>query len=137
MLNVNAYIIFKGNCRQAIEFYKTALSGEVLSLQTFGESPMSHMGPADSIMHSTMRVGTSTLMLSDDPSPDSSSGEGKISLAIGLDDTEQARRIFEKLAEGGSVIMPLQKTYWAEGFGMLTDQFGIRWMVNCEAPAAK
>jgi PhnB protein len=134
MLGVNPYITFKGNCRQAIEFYKNALGAEVLFVQTVGESPMSNMGPAENIMHCTIKVGDSTVMMSDDPRPDSPGGGGNISLAIGLNDPERAKQLFDNLAKDGSVIMPLGKTYWAEAFGMVADKFGVKWMVNCEAP---
>lgn len=134
MLGVTPYIAFAGNCRQAIEFYKSALGAEVLFTQTVGDSPLSNIGPAANIMHCTMKVGDSTIMMCDDPSPQPAAGPGNISLAIGLNDPVQARRLFVNLAEGGSVIMPLEKTYWAEAFGMVTDKFGIKWMVNCDAP---
>lgn len=134
MLAVNPYIAFKGNCRQAIEFYKDALGAEVLFTQTYGESPMASMGPADNIMHCTIKAGGSTIMMCDDPRPDSVPAGGNISLAIGLSDAERAGQVFENLSREGSVIMPLQKTYWALAFGMLVDKFGIKWMVNCEAP---
>lgn len=134
MLGVNPYITFKGNCRQAIDFYKSALDAEVVFTQTVGESPMSNMGPAENIMHSTIKVGGSTIMMSDDPRPDAAAGSGNISLAIGLNDPARANQLFANLAKEGSVIMPLQKTYWAEAFGMLTDKFGVRWMINCDAP---
>jgi PhnB protein len=134
MLGVNPYITFKGNCRQAIDFYKSALDAEVVFTQTVGESPMSNMGPAENIMHSTIKVGGSTIMMSDDPRPDAASASGNISLAIGLNDPARANQLFANLAQDGSVIMPLQKTYWAEAFGMLTDKFGVRWMINCDAP---
>ena len=134
MLGVNPYIAFKGNCRQAIEFYKAALGAEVLFTQTVGESPMSNMGPAANIMHCTIKVGDSTIMMCDDPRPEAAAGGGNISLAIGLNDPERARQLFGNLAEGGSVIMALDKTYWAEAFGVVADQFGVKWMVNCNAP---
>jgi PhnB protein len=134
VVGVHPYIAFKGNCREAIEFYKNALGGIVLFTQTFGESPMASMGPAENIMHCSMRIGDSTVMMCDDPRPDAASGDGNISLAIALNDPEQAKVLFGNLAQGGSVVMPLQKTYWAEAFGMVTDKFGIKWMVNCEAP---
>lgn len=85
-------------------------------------------------MHSTIQVGDSTVMMSDDPNPQAAAGGGDISLAIGLNDPERAKEVFGNLAQGGSVIMPLEKTFWAEAFGMLTDKFGVRWMINCEAP---
>ena len=134
MLGVNPYIAFKGNCRQAIEFYKSALSAEVLFTQTVGESGMPNMGPAENIMHCTIKVGDSTIMLCDDPRPGAAAGNGNISLAIGLNDPGMAQQIFGRLAQDGSIIMPLGKTYWAEAFGMVTDKFGVKWMVNCDAP---
>src|SRR3954470_16820040 len=134
MLGVNPYVTYKGNCREAIEFYKRALGAEVVFVQTVGDSPMSNMGPAENIMHCTIKVGNSTIMMSDDPRPEAAEGGGSISLAIGLNDPEQAGTIFANLAQGGSVVMPLEKTYWAEAFGMLTDKFGVRWMINCDAP---
>jgi len=134
MLGVNPYIAFKGNCREAIEFYKGALNAAVLFTQTVGESPMSNMGPPENIMHCSLKVGDSTIMMCDDPRPDAAAAGGNISLAIGLNDPERAKQLFGNLSTGGSVLMPLEKTYWAEAFGMVTDKFGIRWMVNCDAP---
>ncbi|MEX2299978.1 MAG: glyoxalase/bleomycin resistance/extradiol dioxygenase family protein [Bryobacterales bacterium] len=134
MLGVSPYIAFKGNCREAMEFYKDALGAEVLFVQTVGESPMTDMGPPENIMHCTMKIGDSTVMACDDPRPEAAAGDGNISLAIGLNDTARAKQFFENLAKGGAVIMPLQKTFWAEAFGMVTDKFGVKWMVNCDAP---
>jgi PhnB protein len=134
MLGVSPYIAFKGNCREAIEFYKSALDAEVLFTQTVGASPMSDMGPPDNIMHCTIKVGGSTIMMCDDARPEAAGGDGNISLAIGLNDPERAKQLFEKLAKDGSAVMPLAKTYWAEAFGMVTDKFGIKWMINCDAP---
>jgi PhnB protein len=134
MLGVNPYIAFQGNCREAIEFYKSALDAQVLFTQTVGESPMSDMGPAENIMHCTIKVGDSAIMMCDDPRPDAATGGGNISLAIGLNDPVRAKELFDNLARNGTVVMPLQKTYWAEAFGMVTDKFGIRWMLNCDTP---
>ena len=134
MPSVSPYITFRGNCRDAIQFYKSALNAEVLMTQTFGESPMAGMGPAENIMHCSLKVGDSTIMLSDSPSQEPGGAPGNISLAIGLNDPQQARQLFDNLAKDGSVIMPLEKTFWAEAFGMLNDKFGIKWMINCEAP---
>ncbi len=136
MLGVNPYIAFKGNCRQAIDFYVSALDATVLFTQTMGESPMSDMGPAENIMHCSIKVGDSTIMMCDDPRPDAAAGGGNISMAIGLTDPGLAEQLFENLAKDGTVVMPLQKTYWAEAFGMVTDKFDVKWMVNCGSPAA-
>jgi PhnB protein len=134
-MGVNPYIAFKGNCREAIEFYKKALGATVLFSQTFGESPMASMGPAENIMHCSIQIGDSILMLCDDPRPDAASSGGNISLAIGLNDPERAKQLFDNLADGGVTVMPIQKTYWAEAFGMVTDKFGVKWMVNSDSSA--
>ncbi len=134
MPNVNPYIAFKGDCAAAIEFYKSALDASVVFSQAYGDSPMAHMGAAANIMHCTIKIGDSTIMMCDDPNPEGAAGPSNISLAIGLNDTVRAQQLFDNLAEGGTVIMPLQQTFWAEAFGMVTDQFGIKWMVNCDAP---
>ena len=134
MIGVKPYIAFKGNCREAIDFYKEALGAEELFSQTYGESPMSDMGPADNIMHATIKVGDTHIMMCDDPRPDVAATPSNISLAVGLDDTTKAKTVFNKLADGGNVTMPIDKTFWAEAFGMLTDKFGINWMVNCDTP---
>ena len=134
MLSVNPYITFPGNCRQAIEFYQAALGAEVLFTQTVGDSPMSNMGPSENIMHATIKVGDSTMMMCDNPGPEAAPGNGNISLAVGLNDPERAGQIFDNLSAGGAVIMPIQKSYWAEAFGMVTDKFGVKWLINCDAP---
>lgn len=133
MLGVDPYIAFKGNCREAIKFYKSVLGAEVLFSQTVGGSPTPHLGPADNIAHCTITVGDSTILMCDDLSADTAAGTGNIALAIGLNDLDRARQLFESLAKGGSVLMPLERTYWAEAFGMVTDKFGVKWMVNCVA----
>lgn len=133
MLGINPYIAFQGNCREAVEFYQGALGAKVLFSQTFGESPMRDAAPADKIMHCTIEAGNSRIMMCDDPRPGSEAAGGNISLAIGLNNTEEAHQVFAKLSEGGAVIMPLEKTFWADAFGMLTDRFGVKWMINCEA----
>jgi PhnB protein len=95
---------------------------------------MPEMGPADNIMHCSIKVGESTIMMSDDLAPGGGSAPGNISLAIGLNDPARARQLFANLAESGTVLMSLDKTYWAEAFGIVIDRFGVKWMINCDAP---
>ncbi len=133
MPGVTPYIAFKGNCREAIEFYKNALGAELLFMQTIGESPMADMGPASHIMHATLKVGNTHIMMCDDAMPGPPATSGNISLAVGLKDPALAQQFFASLSDGGTVIMPLEKTYWAEAFGILTDKYGVKWMINCEA----
>lgn len=134
MIGVTPYISFKGNCQEAMDFYKEALGAELVFAQSYGESPMADMGPADAIMHATIKVGEAHIMMADDMRPEAAPSGGNISLAIGLNDVETAKTLFNNLSDGGKVAMPLEKTFWAEAFGMLTDKFGINWMVNCDAP---
>ncbi|MFN2500667.1 MAG: VOC family protein [Pyrinomonadaceae bacterium] len=132
MLGVKPYLSFNGNCKEAIDFYKDALDGEILFTQSYGESPMKDMGPADYVMHCTLQVGENHIMACDSPQP--ATAGNNVSLAVGVDDVEMADRMFEKMADGGSVTMPMQETFWAARFGMLVDKYGINWMFNCEKP---
>ena len=137
MIGVSPYIAFRGNCREAIDFYKEALGAVELYAQPYGDSPMAEMGPADAIMHCTIKVGDSEIMMCDDFHSENFTTGGNISMAIGLDDVEKAKSYFANLSDGGTVTMPLDKTFWAEAFGMLTDKFGVNWMVNCDAPKSE
>lgn len=136
MQGITPYATFPGNCREVLDFYQSAIGAEIVFVQTVGDSPMKEMGPADKIMHATIKFGESNLMMSDDMQPEDAERPkaGNVSLALGVGDKSKAEQYFAALGEGGSVIMPLEKTYWAEAFGMLVDKFGIRWMINCDAP---
>jgi len=133
-MQLQPYLTFDRQCREAFERYRAVLGGE-LSLMTHGDSPMGTDAPAgweDAIMHARLQVGDAVVMGSDAP-PQYFTQPGGFSVSIGVTDPAEAERIFDGLAEGGNVRMPLQKTFWAERFGMLIDRFGIPWMVNCEA----
>ena len=133
MLGVKPYISFKGNCEEAINFYKDRLGAEVMFMQRYGESPMAGKGPDEKIMHTSIKIGDSVIMACDNVFEENPTTIGNnISLAIGGNDATAAEDMFEKLAEGGTVTMPMQETFWAERFGMLTDKFGINWMFNIE-----
>jgi PhnB protein len=138
MLGIKPYIAFKGNCEEAVNFYKDKLGGEVLFSQTYGESPMAdQVGPEnkDKIMHTSIKIGDSVIMACDNVFAENPTTVGdNISLAIGTNDVASADTMFEKLSEGGVIKMPMQETFWAERFGMLTDKFGIHWMFNCDKP---
>lgn len=132
MLGTKPYIAFGGNCEEAINFYKDALGAEVIFSQKVGDSPMKGMGaPDDAIMHCTFKIGDSHIMACDNMSGPLNVGNN-ISLAIGTDDVEGAEKMFAAISDGGTVLMPMQETFWAERFGMVTDKFGINWMFNCE-----
>jgi PhnB protein len=133
---INAYLSFNGNCKEAFTFYEQLLGGKIVMMMSHKGSPMEAQTPPewlDKIMHARLIVGESALMASDAPPGHGGAAKG-FSINIGVDDPSEAERIFHGLAEGGSVTMPIAETFWALRFGMLTDRFGIPWMVNCEKP---
>ncbi len=137
-MKLQAYLNFGGTCREALTFYAKTFGGEITFLQSFGESPMSDHVSSDAqdlVMHATLQVGDQQIMGSDAPGDRYKAPQG-FSVSVGLSDPEQAKSIFAALAEGGKVDMEIQPTFWAAQFGMVTDRFGIPWMINCEAPAA-
>jgi PhnB protein len=136
-VKLNPYLSFNGNCEAAFKFYERVLSGKDLTLMTFENSPMADQVPANwrkKVMHARITLGDEFLMGSDPP-PDRYEPTKGISISLGIDKPEEAERIFHALAENGTVRMPIQKTFWAIRFGMLVDQFGTPWMINCEEPA--
>jgi PhnB protein len=132
-MQLNPYLSFNGQCEAAFRFYEACLGGRLLMMLPFGATPMAAQTPEafrGKIAHARLAVGDQLLMGSDAP-PDCGGGEAKgFSVTLGIADPGEAERVFHALAEGGAVRMPLQKTFWAERFGMLTDRFGIPWMVN-------
>jgi PhnB protein len=137
MQGIKPYIAFKGNCREAMNFYRDKLGGEILFVQTYGESPMKGKGPDDKIMHCSIKIGDSVIMACDNVFEENPTVVGNnISLAIGGKDIADAESTFEKMSDGANIIMPMQETFWAERFGMLTDKFGINWMFNVDKPEA-
>jgi len=128
------YLNFDGQCEEAFRFYEQCLGGEIVMMMTHGDSPIAGEVPSEShprIMHARLVVGDATLMGSDSPSEHFQKPQG-IYVAIQIEDPEKGERIFNELSEGGQVTMPFEKTFWARGFGMLVDRFGISWMINCE-----
>jgi PhnB protein len=130
------YLFFAGNCRQAVEFYHTVFGGE-LALSTFAEVPdPAVQARGDGIMHADLTGGLVEFMASDNDR-DEAYPPSCITLSMNGDDNEAITAAFNKLAEGGTITSPLTKEYWGATFGMVTDKFGIDWMVNIsEAPAA-
>jgi PhnB protein len=131
-LQVQPYLFFNGRCEEAVNFYKTAIGAEVLMMSRFGEAPdpgMSSPDTANKIMHATLQVGDTILMASDGDCKGGASFQG-FSLSLSAADQSEAEQLFNALADGGQVQMPLTKTFWSPGFGMLTDRFGVGWMVN-------
>lgn len=126
------YISFDGNCREAMSFYAEALGGE-LQIMNYRDAPgESPKGYENKVMHSELRSGDLVIMASDCPPEHTCSKQGNISILINADNIEKGKSMFDKLAEGGVVHMPFEKTFWASGFGALADKFGVFWSVNCE-----
>ena len=132
MTNINSYLIFNGNCREAMTFYRDCLGGEIY-FQTIGESPMAGKLPAEmkeSIMHATLTAGDLKLMGSD-MCPESGLVKGNsVSLLINFNSEEEARTTYEKLSAGGEKDHPLENTYWGALFGELTDRYENHWMLS-------
>jgi PhnB protein len=133
-MQVHPYLIFGGNCAEAVEFYRLAVGAEVQMLMRYKDAPDPAMVPpgrGDHVMHVSLRIGEGTVMASDSHQ-DASPPISGFALSITPADETEARRAFDALSEGGSVQMPLGPTFWARAFGMLTDRFGVAWMVNVE-----
>jgi len=136
-VQINAYLSFDGQCEEAFQFYAQLLGGKIEGIFRYAGTPMESQVPpewANRIMHITMSVEHNQIMGADMPPGQGGGPVKRFCMSIGLKDPTEAKRLFDGLAEGGSVQMPFAPTFWAAGFGMLTDRFGIPWMINCEAP---
>jgi PhnB protein len=128
---VEPYLSFEGRCEEAINFYRTALGAEVMMMMRFKESPdrsMETPGTADKIMHASLRIGQTRVMMSDGQCSGPSGFKG-ISLSISVPDAAKAQSVFAALSAGGQVHMPLTKTFFSPSFGVVADRFGVPWMV--------
>ena len=132
---LNPYISFKDNTRQAMEFYKTVFGGK-LTMQTFKEFHASKDPEEDNlIMHAMLEAENGiTFMASDTPKRMGYAAGASISISLSGDNEAELTGYYNKLAAGGTVSMPLEKAIWGDSFGMLTDKFGINWVVNIAAP---
>lgn len=135
-MRANVYLHFNGNCAAAFKFYEKCLGAKIGMTMTYGESPAAEQTPPEqrkAVMHTRLAVGDTVIMGSDCP-PDRYFKPQGFAVAVNTTDSAEADRVFAALGAGGSVTMPIQETFWAKRFGMLVDQFGIAWMVNCEKP---
>jgi PhnB protein len=132
--SITPYLFFGGRCQEALDFYKAAVGAQVGTVMRFDQSPdpmpegMLQAGFEHKVMHSDFRIGDSTIMASDGCS-EADTGFKAFSLALTVPDEASADRAFNALAEGGKVTMALAKTFWSPRYGMLTDRFGVDWMV--------
>jgi len=136
-MQLNPYLMFNGQCEAAFKFYEGCLGGKIAFKITNGESPMAKDTPKERlnhILHARFEVDGKTLMGSDSPPERYEKPTKGFFVSLGIDTPKEAERVFAVLSEKAEVSMPLQETFWAHRFGMLTDQFGIPWMINCEKP---
>ncbi|HEV2109441.1 MAG TPA: VOC family protein [Thermomicrobiales bacterium] len=136
-MQFNPYLNFNGQCKEAFTFYEQCLGGKIVAMSTHEEMPAGQDVPAewkDLIMHARLQVGDAVLMGSDSPPEHFKEAQG-IYVSLQVDDPLDAERIFQAFEEGGTVQMPIQETFWAARFGMVSDRFGTPWMINCEKAA--
>ena len=135
-MKVQAYVTFGGRCEEALEFYKKAVGAEVKNLLRWKDSPDAAMQPPpgyeEKVMNASFRIGDTELMADDGMGAKEVEFKG-MTLALSVADDAEAKRVFTALGEGGRVQMPLARTFWTSSFGMLTDKFGVPWMVNVDA----
>jgi PhnB protein len=132
MTQINSYLTFNGNCREAMTFYQECLGGE-LFLQTIGESPMADQLPPqmkESILHATLTKGALIIMASDMVSEQGLTKGNNVSLMLNCSSEDEIRTFYQKLSDGGEARHPLENTFWGALFGGLTDKFGILWLLN-------
>jgi PhnB protein len=136
-MQCNPHLSFNGQCEPAFRYYQKHLRGAIELMMKYGDSPMANSTPPDwrdKILHASLSLGNQELT-GGDPLPGSYQKPQGIAVLLNIEDAEEADRIFGALAENGLVQMPIEKTFWAERFGMVVDQFGIPWMINCGSPA--
>jgi PhnB protein len=138
-MQINPYLFFNGQCEEAFKFYEKVLGGKILAMMPHEGTPAEKTVSAEwrkKIIHARVEVGGRLLMGSDAPPEQQQKTQG-FSINLEFSDPAEAKRIFEALADGGAAHMPFSETFWAKGFGMLEDRFGIPWMVNCAKEMAQ
>jgi len=133
-MKANPHLSFSGQCEEAFKYYEKHLGGKITRLATYEGTPAEqHMPPElrKKVIHAQIKIGESTMMGADAP-PDRFQPTHGIAVTLEADSQGDAERMFNALADGGSVQMPMDKTFFAAKFGMLRDRFGIPWMVICE-----
>jgi PhnB protein len=137
-MNVYPYVQFGGRCAEAFAYYEAHLGGTGVQTMPYRGSPAEEMAPPewrDKVMHGSIKIGDATLMGTDAQPQASASGMQGCALTLAVDTLEQAERMFAALAQDGTVKMALAPSFFAARFGIVTDQFGVAWMVICEKPS--
>ena len=136
-MQASPYLSFDGQCEAAFTLYARCLGGELGAIFRYAGTPLAGQVPTDwqdKVMHASVRLGDLVLMGAD-VAPDRYQAPKGSSLALHFDDATDAERIFRELAEDGSIVVPLGKTFWADRFGMVVDRFGVPWLINCGGAA--
>lgn len=134
----NPYLTFDGQCEAAFKFYEKCLGGKIVAMIRWGDTPAAEVVPADhrsKIIHAHLVANGQVLMGSAPPPDRPYEGIKGCSISLQVDSIAEAERLFNALVQNATVLMPLQETFWAARFGMLVDQFGVPWMINCERAA--
>lgn len=139
MPSINVYLNFDGNCKEAFEFYRSVFGGEFVTISTFADMPpqdsMSPFAAEDlqKIMHVSLPIGKGTVLMGSDSPGDWGKNlkfGNNFSVSINTDSKQEANKLFNKISKNGNITMDLADTFWGSYFGMLTDQFGVNWMVS-------
>ena len=133
-MQLQPYVFFNGRCEEALNFYREAIGAQIESLIRYKDSPdQSHVPPggAEKIMHASARLGDGQLLASDGHLDPNAKFSG-FSLSLSVANPEEGKRVFDALSTGGKVDLPFGPQFWTTGFGMLTDRFGVSWMVSAE-----
>jgi len=135
-MKTDLHLVFSGQCSDAFAFYEKTFNSKIQMCMKYGDAPEGAPVPPDfkdKVMHTSMQLGSALLMGCDAP-PDKRSPIGGFQISVSLTDESEVQRIYAALSEGGSVQMPLMKTFWSPLFGMCTDKFGVAWMVSVPGP---
>jgi len=132
-MQMSTYLFFDGTCEEAMTFYERTFNGRIAAIMRNADAPADARMPGDEnlVMHARLEIGGMVLLASDCPPSMFNKPQG-FRVMAGFDTAEEGEKAFNALAEGGSVEMPFQQTFWAHRFGMVTDRFGTPWMINCE-----
>lgn len=136
--NLDPYLNFDGTCEAAFRFYEQALGAKIEFISTFAQSPMAGQVPAshgDKVMHAKLVLDGKVIMGSDAPPGYGGKPSGGFNLSLNYATVAEAKQAFAALSEGATIALPIDKAFWADAFGMLTDRFGTPWMVGCEKEA--
>src|SRR5215204_4527296 len=141
MTTINTYLFFNGECEEAFRFYQSVFGGEIPYMGRYKDMPSSEDGKvspedAEKIMHVSLPISKETMLMGSDVGGDWTTSHqtgNNFSISVSTDNREEADRLFNELSDGGNVKMPMNVTFWGDYFGMLTDKFGINWMVGASS----